>query len=43
MNNAKLHSATVNRAAGQVMAPDPPSRAQGRQTRSQVKAVEDKQ
>ena len=43
MNNTKLHSATMNRAAGQVMVPDPPSRAQGRQTHSQVKAVENKQ
>ena len=39
MNNTKLHSVAIHRAAGQVMAPDPPSRAQGRQTRSQVKAT----
>ena len=43
VNNTKLHSATVRRATGQVMVPDPPSRAQGRQTHSQVKAAENKQ
>ena len=39
VNNAKLHSVAVHRATGQVMAPDPSSRAQGRQTHSQVKAM----